>query len=153
MTRSEVPTKASYFASLEREFGAFDLDPCATKANAKALQYYEKRDDGLEQPWHGRVFCNPPYERGVIGRWVGKAVCEVSLRRAEYVVMLIPASCSARWWHDYVEPFATGIRFLRGRARYFDHPRGSLFRPRFEPALVVFGRARLPGFGWWKQRI
>lgn len=44
--------------------GAFDLDPCAALDQpwpTAAQQYALPENDGLILPWHGRVFCNPPY--------------------------------------------------------------------------------------------
>ena len=43
--------------------GAIHLDPASSaKANerVKAERYYTKSDNSLQQPWVGRVFCNPP---------------------------------------------------------------------------------------------
>jgi len=42
----------------------FDLDVAAPDGgapNVPADAYYTVADDGLAQPWHGRVWCNPPY--------------------------------------------------------------------------------------------
>lgn len=43
--------------------GEFDLDPCApTPEWHTAKKCYTKEDNGLLQPWNGRVFLNPPYK-------------------------------------------------------------------------------------------
>lgn len=43
----------------------FDVDVCAPRDPASrtvpARRYYTEDDDGLTQPWHGMVWCNPPY--------------------------------------------------------------------------------------------
>ena len=65
----EWPTPAWLVDQLAAEFGPFDLDPAATASNAKAPAFYTGEDDGLAQPWSGRVFCNPPYGAG-IRRWI-----------------------------------------------------------------------------------
>ena len=42
----------------------FDLDVAAPVGGVPwipALQSYSQADDGLVQPWHGLVWCNPPY--------------------------------------------------------------------------------------------
>jgi hypothetical protein len=43
--------------------GEFDLDPCAPLERPwdTAKKHYTTEDDGLIQPWFGRVWCNPPY--------------------------------------------------------------------------------------------
>ena len=44
--------------------GEFDLDPCSpvNRPWDTARHHYTVEDDGLRQPWFGRVFCNPPYD-------------------------------------------------------------------------------------------
>lgn len=42
----------------------FDLDVCTPPGGVPwipAKAYYTPDDDGLVQPWHGFVWCNPPY--------------------------------------------------------------------------------------------
>jgi hypothetical protein len=43
--------------------GQFDLDPCASLDRPwdTAENHYTIEDNGLEQEWFGRVWCNPPY--------------------------------------------------------------------------------------------
>ena len=66
-------TPQEFFDKLNAEFN-FDLDVCASDTNHKCEKYFTKEQDGLSQPWHGFVWCNPPYGRE-IGKWV-KAVAE-----------------------------------------------------------------------------
>jgi phage N-6-adenine-methyltransferase len=56
------PTPDDLFATLNGEF-RFTLDACASAANAKCARFYSRTDNGLAQPWYGRVWCNPPYGR------------------------------------------------------------------------------------------
>src|SRR5262249_39145220 len=111
----------------------FDLDPCATAANAKAPRFYTRDDDGLRQPWTGRVFCNPPYGR-VIAEWVAKAKAAAATT-AELVVLLVPARTDTRWWHEHVADAEGG--FLPGRVRFVEAKSGAPF----PSAVVVFRNA------------
>jgi len=46
--------------------GAIDLDPCScarAQRTVKAKNWYCKKQNGLIQPWFGRVWCNPPGDR------------------------------------------------------------------------------------------
>lgn len=68
-------TPQAFFDQLNDEFH-FTLDPCADDQNHKCDRYFTKEQDELVQSWESeRVFCNPPYGRG-IGDWVRKAAFE-----------------------------------------------------------------------------
>lgn len=81
-------------------YGAFDLDPCARPETAKAPRYYTKADDGLAQPWHGRVWLNPPYSNP--GAWLRKARAELASGRCDLVVALLPAATDTGWFHELI---------------------------------------------------
>ena len=53
--------------------GSFDLDPCSPiqRPWETAAKHYTVEHDGLKQPWHGRVWCNPPYGRKA-GQWLAR---------------------------------------------------------------------------------
>ncbi len=123
----EWATPQPFFDELEREFGEFDLDPCATPENAKCPQFFTQADDGLSQKWGGKVFMNPPYGRE-IGKWVEKAYQE-SLGGAK-VICLLPARTDTRWFHDYC--LKGEIRFLKGRLKFGDMTNSAPF-----PSMIV----------------
>lgn len=121
--RDNLGTDPALFAKLNDRFG-FTLDVCATPANAKCSRYYTIEDDGLSQPWVGRVWCNPPYSQ--IRAWVEKATQEYFVRESlEVAVMLLPANRPEQaWWQDLIEPIRDRpgsflrTEFLRGRPRF-----------------------------------
>ena len=103
------------FNRLSLAYGPFDLDVAAAPENAKCERYFDEQTNGLEQPWTGRVWCNPPY-RDLI-KWVRKAREETMNGNAEKVVMLLPAQTSTAWWHDYALKFAN-IVWIRGKVQF-----------------------------------
>ena len=126
-------TPQDLFDELNDEFG-FDIDVCATPQNAKCEKYYTKEDNGLNQPWDGVVWCNPPYGRE-IGKWVKKAY-ETNLRENNYIVMLLPARTDTKWFHDYIYGKAE-IRFIRGRLKFGGSKNSAPF-----PSMVVVFRPK-----------
>lgn len=116
-------------------FGRFDLDPCSPtkKGPVKARVRFTAEDDGLDLPWKGRVFVNPPYGRG-LGAWVSKARCEYEVGGAGLVVLLIPARTETSYWHRNVAGKAS-VWFIEGRLKFGG---GKQSAP-FPSALAVFG--------------
>ena len=132
---SEYSTPQEFFDELDKEFH-FDLDPCATEANAKCKRYYTKAQDGLSQRWSGSVFMNPPYGRQV-GKWVRKAY-EASFLGASVVVCLLPARTDTKWFHTYC--VRGKVRFIRGRLEF--ESESGCGRSPFPSMVVVFKGGR-----------
>ena len=129
-------TPATLLEGLHAVFGRFDLDPCAprrSRTRVRARVHLTAEDDGLAVAWHGTVFVNPPYGRG-LAAWVAKARREVEEGRAKTVVALLPARPDTAYWHAHVAGRAT-VYFLRGRLRFGD---GGNSAP-FPSALAVWG--------------
>ena len=130
-TTDEWATPQPLFDELDNIFGGFTLDPCATRENAKCVRFFTRDDDGLSQPWGGKVFMNPPYGR-TISKWVEKAWQE-SLEGA-LVVCLLPARVDTRWWHTYARK--GHVHFLRGRLKFGSASNSAPF----PSAIVTFGK-------------
>lgn len=120
-------TPQDFFDALDAEFH-FTLDACAVKENSKCAAYYTPEQNGLDQPWTGQVWCNPPYGRNV-GQWVKKAHDTAS--GGGFVVMLLPARTDTRWFHDYIYG-KTEVRFIKGRLKFGSCQNAAPF-----PSMVV----------------
>ena len=130
----EWATPQALFDALHEEF-SFNLDACATEANAKLPRYFSAAVDGLRQDWGGaRVFCNPPYSS--VSAWAAK--CKAEAGRAGVIVLLVPARTDTRWFHDSVwNGAASEVRFLKGRLKYNDGPSNAPF-----PSLLAIYRGQ-----------
>lgn len=100
------------------ELGHFDMDPCAAESQPHwvANASYTRIEDGMNSPWSGRVFMNPPFSNTV--PWLA--------RHAEYGIgiSLVPASVESRIWREIVWKKAAAVMLLHGRTR-FCNPDGS----------------------------
>jgi len=108
---------------LHLNVGGFDLDVCADSESTKAPAWYSEDSDGLQQPWWGAVWCNPPYAE--VEDWFNKANHEIlrggtwHLRRLEGVVMLVPARTDTSWFHDVALKCASQVILIKHRI-YFE---------------------------------
>lgn len=101
--------------------GPFDLDPCACmepRPWPTAREHFTTLENGLAQPWRGRVWCNPPYGGPAILRpWMH--------RMADHGrgTLLIFARTETEAFHEFVWQRADALLFLRGRL-HFHRPDG-----------------------------
>lgn len=114
-----------------RALGTFDLDPCAPSPRPwdTARMHYTKTQDGLSQPWAGRVWCNPPYGRETF-RWLAK------LADHGRGIALIFARTETRGFDETVWQRAHAVFFFRGRLRFFRQD-GSKGGPANAPSCLV----------------
>lgn len=97
-----------------RALGTFDLDPCAPirRPWPTATRHFTIEDNGLLQPWSGRVWCNPPYGKET-GRWLTRCADH---RNA---TVLIFARTETGDWKNHVWPRADAVLFIFGRLHFF----------------------------------
>jgi phage N-6-adenine-methyltransferase len=98
----------------------FGLDPCAPPGGlpwAPVERYYSARDDGLAQEWHGRVWLNPPYGRG-IERWMRRLAAHAN------GIALVHSRTGTAWWREALAS-ATAVCFIAGRVRFIDGRTGN----------------------------
>ena len=102
----------------------FDLDVCAPVGGLPwipAKQSFSVLDDGLSQPWHGLVWCNPPYSKPKpwIERFIehGNGIMLVQIARSKGADML---------WNN-----ADGIAFQGAGFKFTDNQmrRRTIFMP------------------------
>lgn len=102
----------------------FNLDPCATKENAKCALYFTNEVDGLTMSWRGKnVFINPPYTK--VEDWATKAHDEAwwdlssskCATERTITVLLVPSRTDTRWFHKVVK-HASRLIFIKGRVKF-----------------------------------
>jgi hypothetical protein len=85
-----------------RVLGDIDLDPAShvlPQAWIKAKTFYTVADNGLERPWRGRVWLNPPYCRELMGPFVDKLLAEHTSGAVEQAILLTHGCTDTRWFH------------------------------------------------------
>ena len=118
----ELLTKDDYYTP-KHIFDAlglrFDLDVCAPPGGVPwipADRHYTREDDGLSQPWTGRVWMNPPYSQAT--PWVRRFI------EHRHGIALVGHAKSN--WHPELWAAADGCAYPFS---YFDFVGGSVFMP------------------------
>ena len=82
--------------------GTIDLDPASSalaNETVRATTWYGVERDGLAQPWHGRVWMNPPYARGLIERFVERLMESHLAGDVPEALILVNNATDSRWFH------------------------------------------------------
>lgn len=108
--------------------GGIDLDPASCEeANhvVQATRFFTKEDNGLGQPWEGRIWLNPPYGktggRSNAGLWTEEAIYRFNDDEIQEAIVLVNASTGAKWFQAL---WAFPVCFVEGRL-CFNAPSGS----------------------------
>lgn len=99
--------------AIVQALGAFDLDPCSPIVRPwdLAAKHYSKEDDGLAQPWAGRVWLNPPFGREAV-KWLRRLVAHGD------GVALVPARTETAMFYECVWDVAQAVCFMKGRPHF-----------------------------------
>jgi hypothetical protein len=120
--------------------GVIDLDPCSNSReipNVPAARHYTAQDNGLVQPWEGRVFLNPPFGHDV-ERWFSKLYQERSAgRTTEEIVLWKSATETAAW--KTLTAISCLVCFPSTRIRFVGPSGDDGPGPTFSPALFYVG--------------
>lgn len=120
--------------------GAIDLDPAtceAAQAIVRAEHYYTEHENGLIQPWHDRMWINPPYSASTA--WVRRAIREYQAGTISAALVLTNSYTETGWWQD-LATVATMLLF-RGRLEFW-HPLKRATRNRTGQTLAYLGPDR-----------
>lgn len=97
-----------------KALGEFDLDPCTPEVMPweTAKKRYTKKDDGLVQPWDGRVWMNPPFGKEA-AKWLKK------LSEHGNGIALLPARTETKMFFDHVWGKADAVCFIKSRPHFY----------------------------------
>ena len=116
-------TPTWFCQAVRRVFGGtIDLDPASCElANTvvKARHYFTIEDDGLSKAWPGRIFLNPPYNQGVLVRFIDKLLDEIAAGHCAEAILITRASTDTLWFKKLAASGAT-ICFPK-RVHFWSH--------------------------------
>lgn len=151
-------TPPRYLDAARAVLGQIDLDPAssfAANTTVRAACIYTLDDDGLTQPWEGRVWLNPPY--GTSGpAFVARLIEAFNAGDVTEAITLVNAnSCDAKWFQplwdhtlcfthhriDFISPHGEkASSSTHGSVFVYLGSRQSVFAEHFRPFGAVVAR-------------
>lgn len=130
-------TPADILKTVRLIFGDIpDLDPCSNShesPNVEARHHFTRDDDGLQQPWSGRVFMNPPYGDEIV-QWIRKLREEWSRGGVTEAIALLPARPDTEWFELLTADTDDLVMcFLRGRVTFIGNENPAPF-----PSMLAY---------------
>jgi len=101
--------------------GTIDLDPAScARANeiVQAHRYYTREDDGLTQPWEGRLWMNPPYAHPLIEQFVDKLLDSLAVGTVSAAIAITNNTTDVGWFHA-LGRMASAICLCTGRVHFW----------------------------------
>jgi hypothetical protein len=124
-------------AARETMDGLIDVDPASSAdANERigAVVYWTKETDGLSQDWHGNVWMNHPFGRGLNEKWINKLVSEYESGRTKQACCITFASTSEAWFRPLLKRPQC---FLVPRTNYL-LPDGTVYKGVTKGSVVTY---------------
>lgn len=98
-----------------------ELDPASSHAAqkiVKAERYYTAEQDGLLQPWEGRVWLNPPYRQPLIQKFT-QVLCESFDSGKVLQAIVLTNNASETRWFQAIAHRSAAICFPKTRIKFF----------------------------------
>ncbi len=137
---NEWYTPAEYLDAARAVLGDIDLDPATSplaNETVGAARIFTAEDNGLDQPWAGKVWLNPPYSQPAISQFSEKLASEWEAGNIESAIALTHNYTDTGWFHRMASA-CNAICFTRGRIG-FVNPEGKKAAPTQGQAFFYFG--------------
>jgi ParB family chromosome partitioning protein len=136
---NEWYTPPEYIEAARRTMGSIDTDPATSETanqNVKAEWIYTKERSGLDKPWVGNVWLNPPYEAKLV-KLFSDAVIK---KRAEYnqACVLVNNATETGWLQNMID-IADAICLIKTRIKFLDATNTPKNTPLQGQVVLYFG--------------
>lgn len=131
-----------YIVDAAREvLGDIDLDPASSPTANKIVQakyIYTAEDSGLNHRWYKNIWMNPPYQRGLVNKFLSRLVEDYKAGRVCQACVLVNNATETIWW-QHLSSVASAVCFLRGRVKFLDEHGNKANSPLQGQCVVYIG--------------
>jgi hypothetical protein len=138
----EYYTPKPFIDAAREVMGSIDCDPASNVlANQliRASIYYTKETNGIDKPWHGNVWLNPPYgkegSRANQARWSQRLIEQYQAGITKQAILLVTGAVETRWFQILLD---YPICLPSGRIQFYT-PEGGESGATCASALVYLG--------------
>lgn len=136
----DLYTPPELIALVRLVIGEIDLDPASDDVAQQWVQasnYYSPCQDGLVNPWFGRVWLHPP-ARGKTAKWTNKLLTEYESGRVESALLLVTPSAGSKWFQKLTRLFP--VCFLDKRISFLNDQGKPQPQPKHGNAIFYLGQ-------------
>jgi len=127
--------------------GEIDLPPASSpiaNETVRAKQIFTAEQDGLKQPWHGRVWLNPPYAQPLIAQFAEAVASKYETGEIEEAIVLVNNATETAWFRRMLRA-ATAVCFPAGRIKFVD-PEGKPSGAPLQGQAILYMGERVDDF-------
>lgn len=117
-------TPAQFIEAARVVMGSIDVDPASSEiANqtVKAKTFYTSETNGLDKPWQGNVWLNPPYSQPLLGQFLDALLEKLESGEVGHAIVLLNnATETATHQKLLASRRLNAVCFPRGRIKFLD---------------------------------
>lgn len=119
---NEWYTPVHFIEAARKTMGSINTDPasCAVaQLNVKADVFYTEDTNGLDKPWFGNVWMNPPYSGKLIKLFIQKLSEELASGNITQATVLVDNATETQWADSLLRK-CDAVCFLTKRIKFLD---------------------------------